>query len=82
MRRPLPQSPVETSYELVRRRIQRLISAPHAQKIQSVVVTRSEEESADAWLQVLQEIEETNGIRVDRLETGGVRIGWQEYCET
>lgn len=81
MRRPPPQSPVETSYELVRRRIQRLISAPHAQKIQSVVVTRSEEESADAWLQVLQEIEETNGIRVDRLETGVVRIGWREYCE-
>lgn len=81
MRRPLAQSPVETSYELVRRRIQRLISAPHAQKIQSVVGTRSEEESADAWLQVLQEIEETNGVRVDRLESGAVRIGWQEYCE-
>ncbi|POA21547.1 hypothetical protein C1886_04550 [Pseudomonas sp. FW300-N1A1] len=81
MRRPPPQSPAETSYELVRRRIQRLISAPHAQKTQSVVVTRSEEEPTDVWQQVLQEIEETNGIRMDRLENGAVRIGWREYCE-
>ncbi|WP_095083359.1 DUF1654 domain-containing protein [Pseudomonas sp. Irchel s3h17] len=82
MRRPLAQSPVETSYELVRRRIQRLISEPHAQKIQSVVATRSKEESVDAWLKVLQEIEETDGVRMDRLESGAVRIGWREYCES
>ncbi|WP_095143450.1 DUF1654 domain-containing protein [Pseudomonas sp. Irchel s3b6] len=81
MRRPPPQSPAETSYELVRRRIQRLISAPHAQKTQSIVITRLEIESADAWLLVLQEIEETDGICIDRLESGAVRIGWREYCE-
>lgn len=79
-RRPPPSS-AETSCELIRRRIQRLISAPHAQKIQSVVVTKSEEEALDAWLQVLHEIEETDGIRMDRLENGTIRIGWREYCE-
>ena len=81
MRRSLPQSPVQISYELVRRRIQRLISTPHAQKTQSIVVARLETESADAWLLVLQEIEETSGICVDRLECGAIRIGWREHCE-
>ncbi|MOA50879.1 hypothetical protein D3C78_1739530 [compost metagenome] len=79
-RRPPPSS-AETSCELIRRRIQRLISAPHAQKIQSVVLTKSQEEADDAWLQVLLEIEETDGIRMDRLENGSIRVGWREYCE-
>lgn len=81
MRRPLPQRATETSYELIRRRIQHLISAPHAQKVQSIIVTRLETESIDAWLKILHEIEETDGIRTDRLENGTVRIGWREYCE-
>lgn len=81
MHRPPPANSSETSYAILRRRIQRLIAAPHAQKIQSVVVTRSENESAEAWLQVLEEIEETDGVRMDRLESGAIRIGWREYCE-
>lgn len=81
MHRPPPANSSEISCELLRRRIQRLIAAPHAQKIQSVVVTRLEDESAEAWLQILQEIEETDGICMDRLESGAIRIGWREYCE-
>ncbi|PTR24333.1 DUF1654 domain-containing protein [Pseudomonas sp. GV085] len=81
MHRPPPANSSETSCAILRRRIQRLIAAPHAQKTQSVVVTKSENESAEAWLQVLEEIEETDGIRMDRLESGAIRIGWREYCE-
>lgn len=77
---PLPSLPA-TSYELIRRRIQRLTSAPDAQKTQSIVITRLEIESAEAWLRVMQEIEETDGICVDRLESGAIRIGWRKYCE-
>jgi len=76
-----PTSPAKNSYELVGRRIQRLISAPNVQKIQSIIVTRREDEPADAWLKVIQEIEETSGVRMERLEGGAVRIGWREYCE-
>ncbi|AZO82614.1 hypothetical protein BOO88_16660 [Stutzerimonas stutzeri] len=81
MHRPPSASSAETLCEHLRRRIQRLIAAPHAQKIQSVVVTRSEDESTEAWLHVMLEIEDTDGIRMDRLECGAVRIGWREYCE-
>ena len=69
------------SYELVGRRIQRLIAAPGVQKVQAIIVTRLEEEPAEAWQQVLQEIEETSGVSMERLESGAVRIGWREYCE-
>ncbi len=80
-RPPSPARSVETACELIRLRIQRLTSAPHAQKTQSIVITRSEDESAEAWLHILHEIEETDGIRMDRLESGVVRIGWRQYCE-
>jgi hypothetical protein len=75
-------SPVSRdSYELVGRRIQRLIAAPSVQKVQAITVTRLEAEPAEAWQQVLQEIEETSGVSMERLESGAVKIGWREYCE-
>ena len=82
MHRPTPANSAEKSCDLLRRRIQRLISAPHAQKTQSIVITKAEEESAEAWLHILHEIEETDGVRMERLDSGAVRIGWREYCES
>lgn len=76
-----PASQARDSYELVGRRIQRLITAPGVQKVQAITVTKLEAEPAEAWQQVLQEIEETSGVRLEHLESGAVRIGWREYCE-
>ena len=76
-----PASQTRDSYELVGRRIQRLIAAPGVQKVQAITVTRLEAEPAEAWQQVLQEIEETSGVSMEHLESGAVRIGWREYCE-
>lgn len=69
------------SYELVGRRIQRLIAAPGVQKVQMITVARNDDESPEAWHQVIQEIEETSGIRIELLDSDTVRIGWREYCE-
>jgi len=77
-----PPTQARNSYESVGRRIQRLIAAPGVQKIQMVTVTRCDDESPEAWLQVIREIEETHGVRIERLADGAVRIGWREYCET
>ncbi|EXF93594.1 hypothetical protein HK44_007975 [Pseudomonas fluorescens HK44] len=82
----MPQIAVATPqarncYELVGRRIQRLIATPNVQKVQAVTVSRRKDESVEAGQQVLQEIEETSGVRIDRLESGAVRIGWREYYE-
>lgn len=76
-----PTSHVRDSYELVGRRIQRLIAAPGVQKVQVVTIARNDDESPEAWRQVIQEIEETSGVRIEHLDSGAVRIGWRQYCE-
>lgn len=76
-----PVSQARDSYELVGRRIQRLIAAPSVQKVQIVTVARNDDESPEAWRQVIQEIEETSGVRIEHLDGGAVRIGWRQYYD-
>jgi len=76
-----PSKP-RNSYELVGRRLQRIIAAPGVQKVQAVVVSRREDESSEAWHQVIQDIGDTVGIRIEHLDDGAVRIGWREYCDS
>jgi len=76
-----PANHFRESYEIVGRRIQRLITTPSVQKVQVLTVARNDDESPEAWQQVIQEIEETSGVRIERLEGGAVRIGWRGYCE-
>ncbi|WP_025804627.1 DUF1654 domain-containing protein [Pseudomonas chlororaphis] len=78
----LSQKPkLRNSYELVGRRIQGIIASPGVQKIQMVVVSRRDDESQEAWHQVIQDIGDTAGIRLEHLHDGAVRIGWREYCD-
>ena len=69
------------SYEQVGRRIQRMVADPSVQKVQAVTILRREDESPAAWERVLQEFDETDGITVERLEEGSVRIGWKKYLD-
>lgn len=69
------------TYEQVGRRIQRMVSDPNVQKVQTIKIARRDYESPDAWERVIQEFEETGGITVERLEDGSVRIGWQSYVD-
>lgn len=78
---PSPAAIPRNSYELVGHRLQRIIAAPGVQKVQAVVVSRREDESPEAWQQVIQDIGDTTGVRIEHLDTGAVRIGWREYCD-
>ncbi|UNM22099.1 DUF1654 domain-containing protein [Pseudomonas sp. ArH3a] len=78
---PYSVSKPRNSYELVGRRLQRIIASPRVQRIQLVEVSRREDESPEAWHQVIQDIGDTAGIRVEHLEDGAVRISWREYCD-
>ncbi|WP_433766665.1 DUF1654 domain-containing protein [Pseudomonas putida] len=69
------------SYELVGRRIQRMVSDPGVQKVQAVTVVKREDESPDAWERVLQELDETVGITVERIDAVSVTIGWSKYVD-
>lgn len=69
------------SYEQVGRRIQRMVSDPKVQKHQAVTITRRDDEDPIAWECVLRELDETEGVTVERLEEGAVRVGWQKYID-
>lgn len=73
---------VASSYQQIGRRIQRMVAAHNVQKVQFVTVTRLDGEPSDIWDTVLQEIEDTEGIQVDRLEDGSVCIGWKRYIDS
>ncbi|WP_460152798.1 DUF1654 domain-containing protein [Pseudomonas sp. S2_B07] len=69
------------TYEQVGRRIQRLVSDPNVQKVQTIEIARRNDESPSAWERVIQELDETDGITVERLEDDSVRIGWHKYVD-
>ena len=73
--------PTPSPYEIVGRRIQRLVADPMVQKIQVVTVTRRDDEPVEAWERVLAELEATDGVVVDRDEDGTARIGWKQYID-
>ncbi len=73
---------VPNSYEHVGRRIQKMVSDPKVQKHQAVNITRRPEEAPEAWERVIQELDETDGITVERLDDQSVRIGWKRFIES
>ncbi|GLH47636.1 DUF1654 domain-containing protein [Pseudomonas lactis] len=79
---PYPTPIPKNCYELVGRRLQGLIASPRVQRVQLVEVSRRDDESPEAWHQVIQDISDTAGIRIEHLDDGSVRIGWREYCDS
>lgn len=68
-------------YEQVGRRFQRMLSDPRVQKYQAITITRREDEALEAWNRILQELDDTDGITVERLDIDSVRIGWRRYLD-
>ncbi|MFG0631420.1 DUF1654 domain-containing protein [Pseudomonas sp. xss_2] len=75
------QSP-SRSYERLGYRIQQAIASPHVQKRQFVELRPASDESPADWARILRDLEETTGVRIDRMETGAIRIGWCEFPES
>ncbi len=73
--------PAPSPYEIVGRRIQRLVADPKVQKIQLVTVTRRDDESVEAWERVLAELDATDGVIVERAEDGSASIGWKQFID-
>jgi len=69
------------SYERLGYRIQQAIASPHVQKRQFIELTPTPNESLADWTRILYDLEETTGIRVERLESGVIRIAWREFTE-
>lgn len=71
----------ESSYERLGQRVQRLICSPHVQKVQVIEVIPDAAESQRDWDRLIAELEATQGIRIDRLDSGAIRIGWRDHID-
>ncbi len=69
------------SYERLGHRIQQAIASPHVQKRQFVEVKPIPGDSPDDWRRLIADLEDTSGIKIDRLESGAIRIGWHDFTE-
>jgi hypothetical protein len=58
-----------------------MVADPCAQKVQEIKLVRREDELPRAWDRVLQELDETDGVTVERLEGDSVKIGWRKYVD-
>lgn len=74
------QSP-SLSYERLGLRIQQAIASPHVQKRQFIEVKPTPDESQDDWRRLLSDLEDTQGVRIELLESGLIRIGWREFVD-
>ncbi len=69
------------TYEQIGHRVKEIISHPKVQKLQFVIVSRRPNEGWPEWRQLMNEIANTHGIHVERLEGDSFKIAWREYSE-
>ncbi|WP_236183285.1 DUF1654 domain-containing protein [Pseudomonas juntendi] len=67
------------SYERLGYRIQQAIASPHVQKRQFVEIRPAADESPEDWQRILSDLEDTTGVRVERMDSGLIRIAWREF---
>jgi len=69
------------SFERLGHRIQLAIASPHVQKRQFIEVVPNPDETLDDWQRLLADLEDTHGVRIERLASGRIRIGWRDFTE-
>ncbi|MBK5540219.1 DUF1654 domain-containing protein [Pseudomonas sp. TH05] len=64
------------SYERMGLRVQKIINSPTAQKAKAALIFRLEDEPADEWARLLEEIAENDNVTLAYRDDGGVQIFW------
>ena len=70
-----------SSYERLGYRIQQAISSPHVQKRQCVEISPAADESATDWQRLLDDLEATTGVCIEKMDTGLIRITWRDFTD-
>lgn len=72
-----PRAPAApTTYELLGRRIQRVVNAPRAQAERTAVIARQEDESTEDWQRLLEELETLENVTMIPQDDGEVLLRW------
>ncbi|MCQ9426707.1 DUF1654 domain-containing protein [Pseudomonas sp. LJDD11] len=74
--------PSPSAYDRIGFRIQRIITHPSAQKVQSATVSRCPGEPEPEWSRLVHDLQSVEGIHVHCHDDGSVTIGWEAYCDT
>ncbi|MNS59731.1 hypothetical protein D3C72_926960 [compost metagenome] len=76
MAKPKNKPTPSNSFELLGLRIQKIISAPAAQKRKTAVICKGADECLEDWKRLLEEIAETEHVLVRREDDCVARISW------
>lgn len=63
--------------ERLRLRISAMVGSPKAQADRRAVIWRLDSDTDEAWTQVMDELAETDGLTVTKLEDGTAVLEWQ-----
>ncbi|MCY1370657.1 hypothetical protein D9M69_577570 [compost metagenome] len=74
---PQPPSP----YERMARRIQVIISTPRARLERRANISKEPHEPEEAWLALLDQLEDTEGVRMLRRDDGSIHLTWIDRLE-
>lgn len=83
MAKPVKKTTVRqpSSYELMGARIQKLINSPKAQQARDVTIQRLPDEPGADWARFLEEVAEAENVKVEHVESDGVRLTWTVPAE-
>lgn len=65
-----------TSYELLVKRIQEIISSPKSQLDHQALISKRPSESIHDWERLLEEISEADGVTLTRYDNHSAEVAW------
>ena len=77
MATPSKKPTLPGSFELLGLRIQKIISAPSAQKRKTAVIRKTSDEYPQDWKRLLEDIANTENVTLSPEEDGAVRVSWR-----
>ena len=75
----VPQSP--TPLERLYRRIQAVITSPRARLERRANIAREPHEPEEAWQTLIEQLEDTEGVRMIRRDDGSIHVTWTDRLE-
>ena len=75
-KKPVKAPPLPSPYEIFGTRIQKIISAPKAQKAKMALLERLEGDNPEFWERLLEEISENDNVTIAHRDDGGVNVFW------